>query len=68
MKLTPLILLVAAATLAGCETTGQSSCAQQGLVQGTPEYSACVQQQARTARYVNKGYGNCGHCMGNTGR
>jgi uncharacterized lipoprotein YajG len=61
-------LLAVAALLAGCETAGTTSCAQQGYVAGTAEYSACVQSQARTHRYVNRAYGNCGHCMGNAGR
>jgi hypothetical protein len=65
MTMRPVILLLAAATLlAACQTTGTPSCAQQGYAAGTPEHGACVEREAQRLKYVNKAYGNCGHCQG----
>jgi uncharacterized lipoprotein YajG len=65
MTLRLLTLLAAAALLAACQTDGDTACLQKGYAQGSPEYNACVQHRLR---YINRAYGNCGHCAGGAGR
>jgi uncharacterized lipoprotein YajG len=60
-----LVLFAAAALLAACQTDGSTACLQKGYTQGSPEYNACVQNRIR---YINRAYGNCGHCQGGHGR